>query len=85
MAKGGARTGAGRPVGSKTVWRFQDYVSKKDRDEFVEFMLATYKGDMNVAKWVGDHLFAKPAQAVVTEDEDGKRIPLGVEIVVRKS
>lgn len=83
MAKGGKQPGAGRPKGSTNTPRFEQYVTEEDRKTFVEFMMSTYMGDMNVAKWVGDHLFAKPAQAITGEDGGPIQIQ-GVEIKVRK-
>ncbi len=72
MARGGKREGSGRKPG--TVLRFADFVSDADRDEFIEFMLSTYKGDMRLAQWVGDHLFSKPRQDVdVTSG--GEKLP----------
>ncbi len=63
---GGKRKGAGRPKGSTNAntYRFSDYVSEEDRNTFVEFMLSNYMGDMRLATWVGEHLFAKPKQDV---------------------
>jgi hypothetical protein len=77
MAKGGKQPGAGRPKGSTNVPRFSDYVTEKDRKQFVEFVLATYMGDMRLAQWMGDHLFMKPRQDVdVTTN--GKELPVPI-------
>ena len=84
MAKGGARPGAGRPKGSTNVPRFADYVTEEDRKQFVEFVLATYMGDMNLCKWMGDHLFRKPPQDTGDGEGDALRVD-GVHITVRKA
>lgn len=62
--KGGKREGAGRPKGSTNTYKLSDYVSEKDRKVFVEFILSNYMGDMRLATWLGEHLFAKPKQDV---------------------
>lgn len=73
---GGARPGAGRPKGSTsgTIFRLSDYVSDKDRNTFIEFVLSNYMGDMRITTWLGDHLFSKPRQDVdVTSG--GEKLP----------
>lgn len=60
--KGQSGNPGGRPRGSATTPRFEDYVTEDDRKTFVEFVMSSYMGDMNLAKWVGDHLFVKPKQ-----------------------
>jgi hypothetical protein len=59
---GGARPGAGRPKGSKTVPQFRNYVSEKERRKFVEFVLDQYMGDIRLALWFGEQLFGKAPQ-----------------------
>ena len=66
--KGGARPGAGRPAGSKTVPQFRDYVSEDERKKFVEFVLDQYMSDIRLATWLVDQLFGKAPQPVVGED-----------------
>ena len=66
--KGGARPGAGRPLGSGNKIKFADFVSDEDRKTFVEFMLSSYMGDMRLATWVGDQLFGKAPQAITGAD-----------------
>jgi hypothetical protein len=68
MAKGGARPGAGRKKGSKTVPQFRDYVSDKERKKFVEFVLSSYMGDMRLTTWMGDQLFGKAPQPLTNDD-----------------
>ena len=46
MALGGKRPGSGRKKGSTTVPQFRAFVSEEDRKTFVEFVLASYMGDM---------------------------------------
>lgn len=54
---------SGNPKGRALVKpRFADYVTPEDRNTFAEFMISSYMGDMNVAKWVGDQLFGKAPQ-----------------------
>ena len=65
---GGARPGAGRPKGSKTVPQFRDYVSKAEKKKFVEFVLETYMGDIRLALWMGDQLFGKAPQPITGDD-----------------
>jgi len=49
-------------------------VTEEDRKTFAEFMMSIYMADMNAAKWVGDHLFSKPPQAMdVTSG--GEKLP----------
>lgn len=73
----------GRPKGSTNVPKFSDYVTEEDRKTFVEFMMSTYMGDNQIAKWVGDHLFRKPPQDI--GDGDGGALKVeGVSITVRK-
>jgi hypothetical protein len=82
---GGARPGSGRKKGSTTVPQFRNYVSEADRKQFVEFILATYMGDMRLAVWLGDQLFGKASQAVELSGKDGGPIEIkGVEIKVRR-
>jgi hypothetical protein len=83
MAKGGARPGAGRPKGTKTVPQFRDYVSEKDRNQFVEFILDSYMGDMRLAVWLGDHLFGKAPQPL-TGPEGGPMEIKAIEITFKK-
>lgn len=74
MAKGGARPGAGRPVGSKNRLAFRDYWSEEEIVEYVQFTKENYMGDMKVHGWVGDHLFPKIKQEIdVTTN--GKDLP----------
>jgi hypothetical protein len=40
------------------------FVSQADKDQFVEFMLANYMGDMRIAVWMGDQLFGKAPQSI---------------------
>ncbi len=68
MSKGGARPGAGRPAGSKTVPQFRSYISDEERKKFVEFILDSYMGDMRLALWLGDQFFGKAPQPVVGDD-----------------
>lgn len=68
MSNGGKRSGAGRPKGSTNKVRFSDFVSQKDKDTFVEFMLSNYMGDMRLATWVGDQLFGKAPQSITGPD-----------------
>lgn len=72
--KGQSGNPAGRPKGSTTTPRFEDYVSEEDRRTFAAFMMESYMGDMGIAKWVGDHLFAKPVQAL-DHTTNGKDMP----------
>lgn len=74
MARGGKQPGAGRPKGSTNVPKFGDYVTEAERKKFVEFVLETYMGDMNLARWMGDHLFAKPVQSI-DHTTKGEKLP----------
>jgi hypothetical protein len=58
----------GRPKGSETAPQFRDFVSDEDRNEFVEFVLSTYKESERLTMWVGDHLFLKLPQTMTSED-----------------
>jgi hypothetical protein len=73
---GGKRKGAGRPKGSTNVPRFSDYITEKDRKTFVEFVLETYMGDMRLAQWMGDHLFAKPPTTIAGDPDNRTPIPI---------
>jgi hypothetical protein len=61
--KGGKRLGAGRKPGSKML-TLRDYLSKKDIDTFVEYLLANYMEDSRLMVWLGEHLFGKAPQAI---------------------
>lgn len=71
---GGKRPGAGRPKGTPNLPRFSDYVNEEERKKFVEFCLETYMGDMRLAVWVGQNMFAKPIE-YVDHTTNGKELP----------
>lgn len=69
MAKfGGKQPGAGRPKGSTNVPRFSDYVTEEDRQRYYDFVNESYMGDNALAKFYGEHAFAKPPVAITGED-----------------
>lgn len=74
---------AGRPKGSVTKPQFRTYTTEKQRKEFVEWVLETYKEKPELAKWVGDQIFGKAVQPI-GNDEDKPFLIQGVEISVRK-
>lgn len=49
-------------------------MTPEERQTFVDFMMSSYMGDMGLAKWVGDHLFAKPVQSI-DHTTNGKDLP----------
>ena len=63
VQRGGKRLGAGRKPGAS----FAQMVSPVEKKKFVEFILATYMGDMKLAVWVGDQLFGKAPQPIQGE------------------
>jgi hypothetical protein len=78
--KGGARPGAGRPKGSG-IKPFRDYVSDKDKADFVEFILGAYMSDMRLAQWFGNQLFGQAPQSI-DHTTMGEKLPtpiLGVQ------
>lgn len=76
MARGGKRTGAGRPTGSVTRPQLRNYFTEKDRKEVVEMLKTHMVDDMVLLKFVAEQLFGKAPQSVHTEDEDGKVLPI---------
>lgn len=70
--KGKSGNPNGRPKGTTTVPRFKDYVSGKEREKFVEFILDQYMGDMRLALWLGDQVFGKALQAMELTGKDGQ-------------
>lgn len=78
MARGGKRTGAGRPEGSKNAKSVRatihTYFSEADIEEFFEFLKDNYKEDMRLMQWVGDHLLGKPSQSI-DHTTLGKELP----------
>jgi hypothetical protein len=75
MARGGKRTGAGRPKGSPNVRAsIYHYFTEADIAEFFEFLKDNYKEDMRLMQWVGDHILGKPQQAI-DHTTNGKELP----------
>jgi hypothetical protein len=68
MAKGGARPGAGRPLGSKNKYSIHDFFTKKDVEEFIEFLKANYMEDPKLMVWLGEHLFGKAVQPLANDN-----------------
>ena len=60
MARGGKRTGAGRPKGTPNLPRFSDYVSDAERHKFADFVMDQYMGDMRLALFFGQNAYAAP-------------------------
>ncbi len=84
MAKGGARKGAGRPVGSTNRKAFRDYFSEAERQEVVEMIKTHMVDDLKLLQFAAEMLFGKPSQAITGEDGGPIQVT-GVEITVRKS
>jgi hypothetical protein len=72
MAKGGARPGAGRPLGSKNKLSLRDYMKKEDIEEFFEFVLSTYKESERLTIWLGDQLIGKASQQMEISGPEGE-------------
>jgi hypothetical protein len=68
---GGKRPGAGRPVGSKNIPCFRDYISDDERKRFVEFVLSTYMEGERLTTWMGDQLFGKAVQQLELTGPEG--------------
>jgi len=73
---GGARTGAGRKPGSKTVPALRDFVNDKERKKFIDHMLKAYPESDRIATWVGDHLFGKAPQTLEIEQPEAEPLKL---------
>lgn len=65
-----------RPVGATNRPQFHTYVSEIERKAFVLWVIKSYKKSNDLAKWYGDQMFNKAAQAI-TGPEGG---PLVIEI-----
>lgn len=76
--RGGKRTGAGRPVGSKNEKNarvtIHTYFTQADIEEFFEFLKDNYKEDMRLMQWLGDHLLGRPPQSI-DHTTLGKELP----------
>jgi hypothetical protein len=83
MARGGKRTGAGRPEGSKNKLSIRDYMKKNDIEEFFEFVLSTYKESEKLTIWLGDQLIGKATQAISGPDGGPIKIE-GIKVTFKK-
>jgi hypothetical protein len=64
MARGGKRTGAGRPIGTPNKRLVTDYWTEEEVKTFVEFGKDRYTDSDKVYIELHQHLFGKPAQPV---------------------
>jgi len=79
---GGKREGAGRPVHSATLKaqegrRIMAEMLENDLNDIYDALREkAMKGDVSAINTLFDRAWGKPVQAVVTEDEDGKTLPI---------
>lgn len=82
MALGGKREGAGRKKGTSAILaeKARAYIAEQlaaNLAPIVEKAIEQAKvGDKSARDWLSDRGWGKATQAIVTEDEDGKRIPI---------
>lgn len=67
MSNGGKRIGAGNKKGVIRP-NFTDYVSGKDIQSFMDWVLKIYKKNPRLAQWFGDHMFGKAMQPITGQD-----------------
>lgn len=67
MSRGGKRVGAGNKKGVIRP-NFTDYVTGKDIDDFMKWVLKNYKKNDRLAQWFGDHMFGKAMQPITGKD-----------------
>lgn len=72
MARGGKREGSGRKAREWTPLR--DLVSSKDKAEYVEFVLSTYKESPDLTKWLGNQLYGQAPQSI-DHTTKGEKLP----------
>ena len=83
MAKGGARPGAGRPVGSITRPQLRDYWTPEQIEEFFKGLFDRQKTSDRIAVWCAEQIAGKAPQPLTGADGGPIQIA-GVEITVRK-
>lgn len=82
MAKGGKRTGAGRPVGSTNRPQIRDHFTEEEVKKVVEMLKTHMVEDMNLLKFVAEQLFGRAMQPV--GNPDGGPLLEGIEITFKK-
>ena len=75
---------AGRPKGSITTPQFKNYVTEKDRESFVAWVMKAFKKNPRLATWAGDQMFGRAAQPLVGVD-GGPLIIEVSEVIKRKN
>lgn len=84
MAKGGARPGAGRPVGSTTLPKLRDQLTDAQVNTLVKTAVEKAEaGDSILLKFMLEQIYGKAPQPL-TGDKDNPVWLAGVEITVRK-
>jgi hypothetical protein len=83
MAKGGKRSGAGRPIGSTNKLSLRDYIEKEDNEEFFDFVLSTYKESEKLTVWLGDQL--KASQQMEISGPEGEPLAANLSASDRKA
>lgn len=64
MARGGKRTGAGRPIGAANRPTIFDFWNASDLKAYFKHLKATYKNDSRLTVFVGEHIMGKAQQPV---------------------
>lgn len=71
MARGGRRTGAGRPVGSTTRPQIRDSFTEEEIKKLVQDAKVKAAEDPNMLRFLLEQIFGKAPQAMELSNPDG--------------